>query len=202
VESDEVGAEQALEDLLALRKDPERLRRGEGDVEEESDSRLGNPGADQRRHAHELVVVDPDQVARAVMGDDRIGEPAVHSLVVLEPVDLQRQLAGEVVEQRPEHAVGVRLVVPLHLLTGERDLDQTHRLQTGSELGLVLLRERIHETRPADPEPTGTFVRPPEPGGHSADARLDLDSVRIRADRHRKPVGHDEDAGHSSALYR
>jgi hypothetical protein len=141
-----------------------------------------------------VVVLDPDEVARTVMLHHRVGEAAVDSLVVVESLDLHRQLAGEVVEERPEHPGGVRLVVPVHLLLGERHLDQPHRLELRGERRGVLVRERLHQPGPADPQPAGPLVRTEQAGGDAADARLHLDPVRLRADRHRKPVGHDEDA--------
>jgi hypothetical protein len=143
---------------------------------------------------HQVVVLDPDEVTRTVMLHHRVGEAAVHSLVVVESLDLQRQLAGEVMEERPEHPVGVRLVVAMHLLLGEGHLDQPHRPELRGERRGVLLRKRLHQPCPADPQPAGSLVRTEQAGGDAADARLDLDFARLRADRHRKPVGHDEDA--------
>ena len=77
----EVGAEQALEELVAPRQDAEHLRGRERDVQEEADARLGQALAQHRRHEHELVVVHPDQVAGLILRDDGIGEPLVHAAV-------------------------------------------------------------------------------------------------------------------------
>ena len=108
VEADQVCAEQTLEDALPLGENAEDLRRGERDVEKEPDPCIRDALADQRRHEHQLVVLHPDQIAGAVLGHHRVREALVHPLVVLEVLDLQRKLAREVVEERPEHSVGVR----------------------------------------------------------------------------------------------
>ena len=64
VEADEVGAEQAFEQLLAPRQDAEDLGRRKRDVQEEADARARHALAQHARHEHQLIVVDPDHVAR------------------------------------------------------------------------------------------------------------------------------------------
>lgn len=65
LEADEVGGEDALEELLADGETAEYLRRGEGDVQEEADRGRGEGGAHERRHQKQVVVVDPDYVMRS-----------------------------------------------------------------------------------------------------------------------------------------
>ena len=63
LEADQVGAEQALEQLAPPRQLLEELRGREGDVEEEAYVGGGYALADQRGEEHEVVVVYPDNVA-------------------------------------------------------------------------------------------------------------------------------------------
>ena len=65
LEADEVGAEQALEELAAPGQLQEELGRRERDVQEEPDADVGPQLAQQRGHEQELVVVDPDRRALA-----------------------------------------------------------------------------------------------------------------------------------------
>ena len=65
-----------------------------------------SPGSEQQ-----LVVVDPDQVARPVVRGDHVGEALVRLDVGSQSLHLERDLVEQVVEQRPEHAVGEPLVV-------------------------------------------------------------------------------------------
>ena len=61
---DQVRAQHPLEDLLAPREDPQDLRGREGDMQEEADRRAVDALAEHPGHERELIVVDPDQVAR------------------------------------------------------------------------------------------------------------------------------------------
>ena len=67
VEADQVGAEHALEQLLPGRQGAEQLFGRERDVQEEADPGVGEPAPEQAGHQQQLVVVDPDQVARPVL---------------------------------------------------------------------------------------------------------------------------------------
>jgi hypothetical protein len=62
MKSDQVRSEEAIEQPLAPRQQPEDLRGGKGDVEEEADPSVGDPLAQHPRDEHELVVVDPDEI--------------------------------------------------------------------------------------------------------------------------------------------
>jgi hypothetical protein len=165
-----------------------------------NDARVRHLLADQRRNPHQLVIVDPDQIARPVVCDHRVGEAAVHALVVLEALDLQWQLVREVVEQRPEHPVGVRLVIAVNLLGGEGHRDEPEGLEAGLQCARVGLGQRLHQPRPADPHAAGALVRAAQPGRQTTHAGLHLDPARARLDGDRQPVGDDEDAGHGCRI--
>ena len=59
VESDEIGAEQALDDLGPPRHLHEQLDRRERDVQEEADGQVGPQHPQHLRHQLQLVVLDP-----------------------------------------------------------------------------------------------------------------------------------------------
>jgi len=101
VEADERRAEHALQELAPPRQQPEDLGRGERHVQEEADRGVRQLLSHQARHQSELVVVDPDQVARPVLLDDGGGEAGVDLLVGLPAFGRQRQPVELVVEQRP-----------------------------------------------------------------------------------------------------
>ena len=63
LEADQVGAEQALEDLAAPRQLLEELGRRERDVQVEADPQVGAQVAQHLRHQLELVVLHPDRGA-------------------------------------------------------------------------------------------------------------------------------------------
>ena len=119
---------------------PEDVRGREGDVQEKADARIGEALADHLGHEHQLVVVHPDQVAGSVVRNRGVGEAAVHLLVEIVVRDLERQLADEVVERRPEHAVAELLVVALDLVGAERDGDE--RELRGSSVPALLALPR------------------------------------------------------------
>src|SRR5690606_41130222 len=89
LESEIVGAEQALEDLTAPGDPLEDLRWRERDVEEEADPGPGQVLPHHRRDQLQLVVVDPDDVRLGGDLCDGDGEPLVHSDVRAPPVAVE-----------------------------------------------------------------------------------------------------------------
>ena len=69
LEADQVGPEQAFEDLVPPGELLEQLGRGEGDVQEEADPQIRPQAPQHLRHQLELVVLDPDHAA--VLGHGR-----------------------------------------------------------------------------------------------------------------------------------
>ena len=66
LEAHEIGAEHALDELLAPRQLHEQLLRRQRDVQEEADAQIGPQRAQQGRHEVQLVVVHPHR--RALRG--------------------------------------------------------------------------------------------------------------------------------------
>ena len=141
LEADQVGAEQALEELAAPRQLLEQLGRRERDVQEEADPQVGAQLAQHRRHQLELVVVHPDG---GVLGGDLgglLGEAPVDRDVGVPPLAVERRLGDDVVVERPQGGVGEALVELLDLLAGQRDRDQ----------GQAVVLERLEVARRCRP---------------------------------------------------
>ena len=111
MEADEVGSQHAADDLVAPRQRAERLVVGEGDVQEEPDGRIRQRLAQHRRQQHEVVVLDPQRVARARFCQCYLAESFVHAPVCLPFFLVEAGELGEPVEQRPDGRVGEALVV-------------------------------------------------------------------------------------------
>ena len=110
LEADQVGTQQALEDLAAPRQLLEQLGRREGDVQVEADPEVGTELAQHLRHELELVVVHPDG---RVLGGPRggpLGEPLVDAHVGVPPLAVELRLGDQVVVERPEGGVAEALV--------------------------------------------------------------------------------------------
>ena len=197
VEADEVGAEHALEHSVARGQGPEQLLGGERDVEEEPDARPRQPLAQEPGQEEELVVVDPDRVARPVVRRDHVGEGLVGLDVAVPVAHLQGDLVEQVVEQRPEHAVGEALVEPGDEVRRQGHPHQPHGGELAVEAGLLLGGEVAFGARPADPEPVGLLVGAHEPGGEPTGAPLDLHARVGDPNGDGKAVGDDHETGHS-----
>ena len=73
----QVGAEEAFEKFLPSRQNRKDFRRGERDVQEETDSCIRQLFAKHSGQEHQVVVVNPDQVVRSVTLDRRISKESV-----------------------------------------------------------------------------------------------------------------------------
>ena len=145
LEADDVGAEQALEQLAPPGQLLEQLGRRERDVQEEADPQVGAQLAQHRRHQLHLVVVHPD---RGVLGGDLgglLGEPPVDPDVGVPPLAVELRLGDHVVVERPEGGVGEALVELLDLRAAQR---HRHQRQAVVDEGLHVV---VAAARPADP---------------------------------------------------
>ncbi len=86
VEADQIGAEQALDDLGAPRHLHEQLDRRERDVQEEPDGQVGAQHAQHLRHQLQLVVLDPHGGPGRGRPRGGLGEPPVHLDVAVPPL--------------------------------------------------------------------------------------------------------------------
>jgi hypothetical protein len=79
VEADEVAGDQAAQQLAIPGQDPEQIEVRKRDVQEERDARIGARAPEMRRHAHQLIVVNPDEVG--ALARRRRGEATIDDLV-------------------------------------------------------------------------------------------------------------------------
>ena len=197
VKADEIRAEHSFHEPLAPREREEDLRIWKRDVEEEPDAQTRCALAQQRRHAHEVKVVNPDRVAGARARGDHVGVARVHRLVRLPSLDQVRQLLELIVKDRPEHAVGDVLVVDRHLFAGERNLHEPARRRAASGASVSLPATRCASS---PLQPTHRLSQPsctePKPGCETAAARHHLDLVAASGDGDRESVGNDDQATH------
>ncbi|CRK33032.1 hypothetical protein BN1708_005977 [Verticillium longisporum] len=125
VEADEVAVKEAGEKGLAHRQDTVDFRGGEGCVQEEAnlDILLGVSHllTQHLGQQHEVIVVDPDQIAVLDVLDDRLGEEAVDLLVRSPGALVKGNLAGVVVEEGPEDRVGEAVVVAVGEVVVDED---------------------------------------------------------------------------------
>ena len=115
MEAGEVRPQHPRRQLFPPGVDAEHLVGGERRVEEEADAQRRPFGLEHRGDEHELVVVDPDQVAVGGVVQHLGGEPPVHLAVRVPPRGVVAEPAGQVVQQRPEAGVGEALVVACRL---------------------------------------------------------------------------------------
>jgi len=132
VEPDDAAPQETLEQLLAERADAESLRVGPGDVPEGQDGGARQALADEPRRQREVVVLHQDDGVLAVgFRADRVGEAAVHLLVMLEVLAPEAGPRVRDMAERPQAFVGEPVVVAPLLLRGEPDPADRVRLLAG-----------------------------------------------------------------------
>ena len=196
LEADQVGAEQALEDLAAPGQLLEQLGRREGDVQEEADVEVGPELAQHLRDELELVVVHPDGGALRRPVGGMGGEPPVDGDVGVPPLAVELRLRHRVVVERPEGGVGEPLVEALDLLGRQGDRVELHAVV------VERLQPALGAARPADPDavvgPHHRLDRGDQAAGRRPPLRLTVgpgDAVD------RQPVGDDHEVcGHHLTL--
>ena len=189
LEAHVVGAEDAAQQLLALRKQPVHLRRRERDVEEEADREPRRARSQHRGHEHEVEVVDPDPRVGLAVREDRLGEALVHLDVALPRLGRDPQPVGEVVEERPERVVADLPVEVLLLLGREEDGVEVVLREPGAHA--LLERGRNDGPGPADPGRVAPERR--ERGRQPAGRALHLHRRAVDRQARRQPVARDDE---------
>ena len=193
LEADQVGAEQALEDLAPPRQLREQLGRRERDVQEEADPQVGPQLAQHLRHQLQLVVVHPDgRVLGGAASAAVLGEAPVDRDVGVPPLAVELRLGDHVVVERPQRGVGEALVEVLDLL--------------GASAAIGTRRHARRRSNGSGPSsvPPGQPIQAPslaphhrlERGDQAAGARRQ--STAAVGQRHpvdRQPVGDDHEVG-------
>ncbi len=121
LEPDDVGTEQALDQLDPPRDTEEQLLRRERDVEEEPDPQIGAEPAEHGRDEVQLVVVDPH--GRSVGGDlgGGLGEPLVDLGIPVPPGLVELGHEDRIVVEGPQRAVREPAVERVRLRLVEPD---------------------------------------------------------------------------------
>jgi len=98
VETDQVGAEESLEDLLPPGEQAIQFRRRPGDVQEVADVVIGMSLPQHLGQEHQLEDVDPDRIARHNDFHQHIDEQRVHMPVRRPMILHERRADQEIVE--------------------------------------------------------------------------------------------------------
>ena len=132
VETEQIVAEQAVQDVLLPRADAERLAVRPRDVPELADRDVGPRLLHESRQQREVIVLhEHDGAVVADFFDHRIGEAAIHPHVLM-PVRIVelRARIGDVAE-RPQRVVGAAVVVALLFFRREPHAPQRVRRAIG-----------------------------------------------------------------------
>lgn len=140
---------------------------------EVADGGFGYSLPNQPWHQHQLVVVDPDDVAGLIFGYDCIGEPAIDRFVEIEILDLQRQLANEIVKQRPQDAVTKPIVIALDLARAELDGADVELAIAARELRRLRVGNALAVSGPTDPKSASVLVDSRQAGCQPSGAGFD-----------------------------
>jgi hypothetical protein len=206
LESDEVGAEQPVEDLTAPGELREQLVGRERDVVEEADPQVRSNVAEQLRHQLELVVLHPDGRAGGCLGGGDVREPPVDVHVAVPPAAVVDRRGDDVVVERPQRAVRHALVVVRDLPAGQRDGDEVH-------VGGVERRRRL-PLGPGPPDPRATVLpehrlqrgdepsRAGQPGDAAVGFVTPVDGQPVGHDDEVEPLGHQPDPRSSTSSHR
>ncbi len=121
MKADEVSAEETGEDLLSPGQVPEYLVRREGDVVEIADLCIGQALPEHLGQEHQVIVVNPDDVAGLDHFHHGVAELLVHPLINVPCLRVVVHEVVEVVEERPEGVVAESVVVVLDVVRREKD---------------------------------------------------------------------------------
>ena len=144
----------------------------------------GSQLAQVERAAQQVIVVDPDQIARPEPLRDACREAAVDRVVGLPVARIEPHALGKGVEQRPQRAVRIALVVAAHF--ARRDLDRVERV-AGIQLGGC-----ARAAEPAEPAPAERAQRGIERGHEAAAGAPHLRAAPAPLDRHGQAVARDD----------
>ena len=146
VEAHQIARQQTLEQLPIPGQDPEEIDGRKRDVEKERDPQIRARPSQEEGQAHQLIVVNPDEIA--VVGDfgGHHREASIHLLVGGPLVSIELEAAWKGMQERPDRAVREAEVVLTHL--GHRQLDRDEPVRRRSRVVLERPRDR-ESARPA-----------------------------------------------------
>ena len=167
-------------------------------VQEEADPDVGASRPEQARDEHQLVVVDPDEVAGLGALEDGRREPLVRIAIGMPGFAIEADEGRESVQERPDRVVAVTLIEGARDLGREIDRHEAVLLLPGPEQ-LVPARcvARWRIAGPADPQPLGPFHDRREGGNEAAAAQVRVPLGSGTARGQGQAIGDDEEAvGH------
>jgi hypothetical protein len=139
LEADDIAAEQALDDLVAIRQAVEPSRIGPRDVPETDDGGIRQAVAQHLWQQREVIVLhEDDRPCATGLGDDSVGEAPIHVLVVPPVVARETRRLERDVAERPQRAVGEAVVVAPLFATAQPDAPQRIRASVAGDLHSVL----------------------------------------------------------------
>ena len=186
-----VGKERTHQPLM-LRQRREDERRRNGHMQEKSDALAATQRTQLRRQRDQVVVVHPDHVVLAQQRQQLAREHLVHAAVALAVIGAEVGQVQPVVQHRPQHAVGVALVIGRVVR-----LAQVHGGQ-GHVAGLVCLQRtfagravRGDRAAPAEPQAARACQRVAQGHGQATGSAL----ARVG-----QAVGDDDESAHAGRL--
>jgi hypothetical protein len=162
-------------------------------VKEERDPGVRRSVPKELRQQHQVIVVDPNQIARLEVVHHRVAESLVGSHVRIPVGSIELEPGRELVEQRPQRLVGVALVEAVEDLGREIHTDAVMVTQPRGQrrlVAVVVLHGSL--SRPADPQPVHLAHHGAE-GAHQPTWVPHSPPRRTHPPHgHRKPVRHDD----------
>src|SRR5450631_1589642 len=120
---DQVSTKKPAEQFFTSRQDGKDVRSGEWNMEEITNGGIGKPLAEKAGKQHQMVIMNPDTISRAELGNDSITEEMIRDDVCFPAICVEVELGSKVVKQRPKRLVGVSLVKCLNKVGGHVDRD-------------------------------------------------------------------------------
>src|SRR5271166_349984 len=135
-----------------------------------------------------MVVVHPDHVVGLQQRHQPLGEPGIDLLIGPAIAAVERHVLRHRVEQRPEHAIGVVVVIAVMLLGREVDPGELHAAQS-DDFGR--LRRGLHRDLAAPTEPyTATLLHP------AVERDREAAGLTSPCGRDGNPIGNDDEPVH------
>ena len=152
LKADDVVLKQRMQQRHAPGQLHEKVERGKRDVQEEADAPFHAQRAQVGADVHQMIVVHPDEVGvRSMLGDPR-GILGIDFPIAapINRIEVAQRL--QIVEQRPDDAVGEAEVEVVHLLRIQADRFQRIARRSARSLGCQLdLLVGFGRAGPADP---------------------------------------------------
>src|SRR4051794_31072043 len=110
VKGEKIRAQQASQQFLTPGQDGKDIRIRKRNMKKESNRRVRKPFPEHTRQEHQMVIMNPDPVARPELIDHSRAEPAVCFDIGVPAFGVELQPGGKTVKQGPEGLIGIPLV--------------------------------------------------------------------------------------------